>query len=120
MVVLGNSPLEKFWLAEAKREFEPFAKRVDFIWTNELPFDEILKRAAVLPPNAAIFYGLMVVDAQGVPHEENRTMADLHAAANAPMFGLYDSQIRRGHSRRTAGLGRRRGKERGERRRPHP
>ena len=96
MVVLGNSPLEKFWLAEGKREFEPFAKRVNFIWTNELPFDEILKRAAVLPPNSAIFYGLMVVDAQGVPHEENRTMADLHAAANAPMFGLYDSQFGEG------------------------
>ena len=96
MVVLGNSPLEKFWLAEGKREFEPFTKRVDFIWTNDLPFDQILKRAAVLPPNSAILYGLMVVDAQGVPHEENQTMADLHAAADAPMFGLYDSQLGEG------------------------
>ena len=96
MVVLGNSPLEKFWLAEAKREFEPFTKRVNFIWTNDLPFDQILKRAALLPPNSAILYGLMVVDAQGVPHEENQTMADLHAVADAPMFGLYDSQFGEG------------------------
>ena len=95
MVVLGNSPLEKFWLAEGKREFEPFTKRVNFIWTNDLPFDQVLKRAALLPPIGHPLR-LMVVDAQGVPHEEIQTMADLHAVADAPMFGLYDSQLGEG------------------------
>ena len=42
-VVIGNSPLEKFWLAQLRREFQPFTNRVRFNWLNELSFEEIRK-----------------------------------------------------------------------------
>ena len=37
-VVIGNSPLEKFWLKELRQELQPFTNRVQFTWLNELSF----------------------------------------------------------------------------------
>src|SRR5262245_54548270 len=62
-VVLGDSPLEQFWLQVMRRELQPFASRVEFTWFNDLPFDEMLKRVAALPPGSAIFFGPLSVDA---------------------------------------------------------
>ncbi|MGH7871948.1 MAG: hypothetical protein ACREQO_06970 [Candidatus Binatia bacterium] len=53
--VIGNSPLEEFWLTELRRELQPFANRVQFTWLNELSFESMRKRVAALPPNSAIF-----------------------------------------------------------------
>ncbi len=96
MVVLGNSPLEKFWLEVIRRELKLFTKRVGFVWFNQLSFAQMRERAAALPPRSAIFYVELSVDAEGVPHEEERALADLHAVANAPIFGLFDYQLGRG------------------------
>ena len=65
VVVIGNSPLEQFWLGETRRQFEPFSNRVSLAWFNGLSFPEMLKQAAALPPRSAIFYGQMSVDAGG-------------------------------------------------------
>jgi C4-dicarboxylate-specific signal transduction histidine kinase len=61
------------------------------VWTDGLSFDEILKGAAALPPNTAIFWELMIVDAAGVVHEGNTALARLHAVANAPIFSYDES-----------------------------
>ena len=49
----------------------------------------ILKHAAALPPQSAIFWELMIVDAAGVVHEGGTALTRLHAVANAPIFS-YD------------------------------
>jgi len=90
-LVVGNSPIEKFWLEEIRNEWKPFANRLAFTWYNDLSFEDILKHAAALPPHSAIFWELMVVDAAGVVHEGSRAMARLHAVANAPIFSYDDS-----------------------------
>src|SRR5262249_38754156 len=53
-VVLGDSQLDRFWRASLGREFQRFSGQLNFVWGNELIFDEILKRCAALPPNSAI------------------------------------------------------------------
>jgi len=96
VVVLGNSPLERFWLGEMRRELQPFTNRVSLAWFNELSFTEMQKRAALLPPRTVIYYGLLSVDAEGVPYTEERALSGLHAVAKAPIFGIEDSQMGRG------------------------
>ena len=54
-----------------------------------MSFDELLKRAAALPPQSAIFWELMIVDAAGVVHEGDTPLTRLHAVAKAPIFS-YD------------------------------
>jgi signal transduction histidine kinase len=85
-VVAGNSPLEKFWLEEIREESKRFESQVAFTWYNDLSFEEILKRAAALPPRSAIFWQMMNIDAAGVAYEGNAAFGRLHAVANAPMF----------------------------------
>ena len=46
-----------------------------------------------LPPASAIFFGDLIIDAQGVPHSQEEVLARLHAVANAPIFGQYDYQL---------------------------
>lgn len=90
-VVNGTSPLEKFWLEEMRREFEPFEGRVTFAWTNKQSFQEILKQAAAPPPESAIFWELMIVDAAGAVHQGDRALAQLHSVSKAPIFSFDDS-----------------------------
>jgi signal transduction histidine kinase/ABC-type uncharacterized transport system substrate-binding protein len=89
-VVLGSSPNEQYWSEQIRAELKPFENRIAFTWFNELSFDEMLKRAAALPPNTAIFFALLSVDAAGVPHEEGKAMARLRAVTDAPIFGYSD------------------------------
>ena len=67
------------------------ASRVAFSWTDHLSFEDLLRHAAALPPHSAIFWELMIVDAAGVVHEEDRALAKLHAVANAPIFSYTDA-----------------------------
>src|SRR5262249_31438713 len=90
---IGNSPLEQFWRQAAEEMLEPVKDRVAFEWSQSMSFDQIARRAASLPPSAAILYGMMAVDAAGVPHEEDRAIARLHNATSVPLF---DSQLGKG------------------------
>ncbi len=95
-VVVGASPVEQFWKEEAQREFEPFMNQIEFIWFDQLTFEEMKQRVAELPPNSAILYAVLIVDAAGIPRPLTRGLQDIHDAANAPVFGVYVSNIDRG------------------------
>ena len=92
-VVTGDAPIERFWVKELRQVVQPFENRIDFIFLNELSFGDILMRVAALPPRSAIYYGDLVVDAQGIPHRQEEVLARLHAVAKAPIFGQYDYQL---------------------------
>jgi signal transduction histidine kinase len=91
-IVNGVSPNEVFWHEEMQRQLAPFANRVVLKWYDELPFADILKDAAKLPPRSAILWHLMNVDAAGVSHEENESLNALASVASAPIFS-YDGSF---------------------------
>ena len=80
---IGVSPSERFWTEELRRVSQPFTNRVTFEWFNELSLEDMLKRAAVLPPHSAIFFADVRVDAAGVPYEQDRVLARLREAWKA-------------------------------------
>jgi signal transduction histidine kinase len=90
-VVVGNSPIERFWKDAIGRAAEPLAGRISLSWTDHLAFEDLLKHAATLPPFSAIFWELMIVDAAGVTHEEGKALARLHAVAKVPIFSYTDA-----------------------------
>ena len=89
LVVVGASQVEQFWLKEMKREFGRFGDRLQFIWTNELSFAEIVARCRTMPARSAIFFTILALDGKGEPRVEGDTLTSLHAVANVPMFALY-------------------------------
>jgi formate hydrogenlyase transcriptional activator len=95
-VVTGNSPFERFWQTEFRRDSQRLTDRVHFNWLNELSFEEIHRRLSRLPRDSAIVYFLLVVDAAGVPYEQERALDVLARDSNAPIFGIFDHQLGRG------------------------
>jgi signal transduction histidine kinase len=95
-VVVGHSPIEKYWLEQLRIAAKPFLGRVTFEWFDGLSFDQMLKRVATLPPRSAVFFVLLSVDAAGVPHEEAKAFTRLREVTNAPVFGFDDSNFGRG------------------------
>jgi hypothetical protein len=92
-VAIGSSPNEQYWSERIRTELKTLEKRVAFTWLNGLSFEEMLQRAATLPPNTAIFFVLLSVDAAGVPHEEGKAMARLRAVTDAPIFSYSYSDL---------------------------
>jgi signal transduction histidine kinase len=95
-VVIGNSPLEQYWLAKARLAFRPFENRVSFRWLNDSSFDDILKHAAALPRRSAILYINLLSDALGAAYEDHEVVSKLCAVAKAPIFAFDDSVFGQG------------------------
>jgi signal transduction histidine kinase len=95
-VVLGNSPIERYWVGEISRALQPFQTRLTLTFLNELSFEELLRRVGTLPPRSAILYAMLSPEMPGVPADEERALAKLHAAANAPIFSYTDAYLGRG------------------------
>lgn len=95
-VVLGATPLERNWRREIERDTAFLAGRVRFVWLDNLSLAQMNERIAALPPSGAVFYGLLVVDAAGVPHERMDALAELRRAAKVPIFSLFETEIGRG------------------------
>jgi signal transduction histidine kinase len=93
VVILGATPLERYWTTEFRKAFEPFAKRVRFTWVNDLSFDQMQQLVSKLPPRSFVLLGLLLRDASGVTHNEDDALQRLHAVANAPINGLYQNQL---------------------------
>jgi signal transduction histidine kinase len=96
VVLIGNSPIERYWVGQIRDSLEPFRERLTLNFLNELPFDEVLRRVATLPPRSAILYVLLSPALQGIPGDEGLALAKLHAAANSPIFSYSDAYLGKG------------------------
>jgi signal transduction histidine kinase len=92
-VVIGATPLERYWTTIFQKEFERYTNRVHFTWFNDLSFDEMLHRVATLPPHSFILLVLLLRDAAGVSHNQDDALQQLRALANAPINGIYQNQL---------------------------
>lgn len=90
-IINGDSPNERFWQGEMRRELQPLEERIDIRWYDRLSYEDLLKETAALPPHSAIFWYQMIVDGAGVAHEGDRALTRLYQTANAPIFSHDDS-----------------------------
>ena len=91
-IIIGSSPNERFWVEEQKRVLGPLLKnKVELIFYNELPFEEILKQVASLPPHSAILFQQLSVDGAGAVYGDSAPLKRIHEVANAPIFSFDKS-----------------------------
>ena len=95
-VVVGDTPLERYWRQQLERDSAALAGRVSFVWLAGLSLPQMTQRIAALPPDSAVFYALLLVDAAGVPHERLEALGQLRRAASVPIFGLYENELGQG------------------------
>ena len=90
-IINGDSPNERFWQGEMRRELKPLEDRIEIRWYDKLSYEDLLKQTAALPPHSAIFWYQMIVDGAGVAHEGDRALTRLYQTANAPIFSHDDA-----------------------------
>jgi len=95
-MVIGSGPLGRFWHRQLERDFQRFEDRVGFTWSDTMSLQEMLKHVSTLPARSAIFYMTFDADLQGGQLAEDRVLAEIHAVANAPLFGPQGAQLGRG------------------------
>ena len=93
VVILGATPLERYWTEAFRQEFEPFKERVRFTWVNDLSFEQMRDLVSKLPPHSSVLVGLLLRDASGVTYNQDDALARLNAVSRAPIFGMYLHQV---------------------------
>ena len=106
-MVMGSGQIGQFWRRELENEFRRFHDRLTFVWFDDLSLPETLRRCASLPDNSAILYVTFGTDAAGAAYADERVFAELHAAANAPLFAAHSVLPGRRSRRRIAAVHRR-------------
>jgi signal transduction histidine kinase len=96
LMITGAGSIGRFWRRQFEIDFKRFHDRLTFVWTDDLSLPEILRRCATLPEHSAIFYLTFGTDAAGGAYADARVLADLHAAANAPLFAGHNVYIDHG------------------------
>src|SRR3954447_10441749 len=92
-VILGATPLERYWAGEFQKAFEPFTGRIKFTWSNDMSFEQILDVVSKLPPHSFVLLGLFMRDASGVTYNADAALARLNAVSRAPINGIFQHQV---------------------------
>lgn len=91
--VSGTFESDRKLEAAARAAFEPWRDKLELEYTSDLSVDEMLQRVAVLPRGSIVIYHNVFTDKTGksfIPRDVGERVA---RAANAPVFGLYDTLI---------------------------
>ena len=92
-VVGGTSEFDRHLQAAARREFEPFERRVSFTYLTDLPMKDLLAAVSSVPPRSVILYLTLFRDGAGqtfVPHD---AVSRISAAARAPVYVFVDQYL---------------------------
>jgi two-component system, cell cycle sensor histidine kinase and response regulator CckA len=95
-VVIGSSPLEKYWLDQYKQDFAPYAKKLDVIYLAGLPMSELVKQVALLPAHTVIVMAILFEDANGQFFLQEEAMDMIVREARAPVYATYSSYLGHG------------------------
>jgi signal transduction histidine kinase len=95
-IILGASTLDQFWASALRRELASYADRLQVVWLDGLPFDDLLDAARGLPAHSAILYSSLTVDGRGVVFERENALAALRNVTAAPIFGFLEDELGQG------------------------
>jgi PAS domain S-box-containing protein len=78
---------------DAKKSFDPWRDKISFEYLSNRSVEEMLQRVSTLPPLSIVIYANVFTDKTGrnfIPREVGGRIAQ---AANAPVFGLFDTLL---------------------------
>lgn len=88
-LVAGTAPNDTY--NEFLRALKPYAGKIELIDLTKLPMQETLARVGSLPPDTIVLYSSIFRDGAGQNFVPREALKLISGAANAPVFGLYDS-----------------------------
>ncbi len=96
VVVGGVSDFDKQGQASVKQHLRAFTDRVDIMYMTDLTIADLLERLRQLPNHTVVLLVSVGQDAAGTRFKSNEVGLMVAAAANAPVFGLFDVNLNHG------------------------
>ena len=96
VVVGGVSDFDKQGQASVKQHLKTFTGRVDIMYMTDLTIADLLERLRRLPDHTIVLLISVGQDAAGTRFKSNEVGPMVAAAANAPVFGLFDIYLNHG------------------------
>jgi len=96
VVVVGSSPLEKYWVDQLTQDFSAYRQRVEVTYLTGLSMNELLRRVAEVPPHTIILSTFFFEDASGQFFLQEEALDLITRAAPVPVYAIYSSHIGHG------------------------
>ena len=95
VVISGSESLDRQMAESTRRGLELWRNKLDMEYLIGLPLEEVLERVSALPPKTAILYTVFGSDLNRT-YRNPDVLWRISEAANAPVFGLYDTLLGKG------------------------
>ena len=92
-VVSGAGELDRRNESQARAEFRPFERRVEFTYLSGLVMQDLEQRLRTLPPHSAVFYLVVSEDGAGEHFQVMSSLSHVASAANAPTYSWADAAV---------------------------
>jgi two-component system, cell cycle sensor histidine kinase and response regulator CckA len=89
VVVVGSSPLEKYWMQQLQQDFSGYAGRLSFTYLTDLPMDGILQQVAKLPSHSIVLSSFFLQDGSGQFFPAEEAIDLITRASSVPVYGTY-------------------------------
>src|SRR5262245_34899881 len=96
VVIAGAAPFDRRWAQIARRQLAAHEKRLDTRYLVGLPHDELLTEVANLPRDTIVIVLSIFRDGAGRDFVPLDIAEEIAIAANAPVYGPYDTLLGRG------------------------
>jgi signal transduction histidine kinase len=96
VVVAGTTAIDTRLLEQARAEFQPYESRLAFTYLTALSLKELAAALAALPPHTIVLYTSLLRDGAGQALVSNDAVAQVSAAAAAPVYGFLDQYVGHG------------------------
>ena len=95
-LVAGTTPNDAYSEQIFRKGLSPYAGRIEVIDLTRLSMEETLSRVSSLPPDTLILYSSIFRDGAGKSFVPREALSLIARAANAPVFGLYETFLGHG------------------------
>jgi PAS domain S-box-containing protein len=93
VVISGSDLLDRLTEQSVRHTLEAWHGRLQVEYLSGLPLEEVLERVSALAPKTAILYTVFGADTKGRTYRNYDVLRKISRAANAPIFGLYDTLL---------------------------
>ena len=92
-LVAGTAANDAYSEILFRNALKPYAGKMELIDLTKLPMQESLARVGSLPPDTIVLYSTIFRDGANQSFVPREALSLISAAANRPVFGLYDSYM---------------------------
>jgi PAS domain S-box-containing protein len=96
VVISGAAEIDRYWLAELRKQIEPYENKLKTEYWSGIPYETLLDRASHLPRETIVIFITVYGDGTGRSFVPAVVLETLTQVASAPIYGPSDNYLGRG------------------------